>query len=107
VRTIALAAAILSLLACRGERPPRDYQNNPPAMTHPVTNKSDSPAQNGMPGPGPEPSKGAEGSSAPYKAKTADSPTTTMKDQAPVDDHQHVTQTTSTAETGTALSQKP
>ncbi len=87
---VALAFAMLSLLACRGEAPPRDYQNNPPAMTHPVTKKSDAPSQNGMPGPAPEPSKGAEGPSAPYKAKSPDTPTTTMKDQAPV------TETTST-----------
>ncbi len=76
-------------------------------MTHPVTKKSDAPSQNGMPGPSPEPSSGAEGTSAPYQPKSATSPTTTMKDQAPIDDPQHATQTTATASTGTALAQKP
>ena len=104
---IALAAATLSLLACRGEAPPRDYQNNPPAMTHPVTSKAQTPTQNGMPAAAPEPSSGAEGTSAPYQPKNATSPTTTMKDQAPSTDTQHVTQTSGTAVTGTALATKP
>ena len=104
---IALAAATLSLLACRGEAPPRDYQNNPPAMTHPVTSKAQTPSQNGMPAAAPEPSTGAEGPSAPYRAKDPTAPTTTLKDQAPTTDTQHVTQTSGTAVTGTALATKP
>jgi hypothetical protein len=60
VLKLVLAAAALWLLSCRGEPPPRDYQNNPPAMTHPVTNRAQSPAANGMPGAAPEPSRGAE-----------------------------------------------
>ena len=58
---LAASAALLLLVACRGERPPRDYQNNPPAMTHPATTSSQTPTANGMPGAAPEPSKGAEG----------------------------------------------
>src|SRR4051794_7997370 len=104
---IVLAAATLSLLACRGEAPPRDYQNNPPAMTHPPNSKAQTPAQNGMPAPSPEPSSGAEGMSAPYKPKDPTAPSTTMKDQAPATDTQHVTQTSGTAVTGTALATKP
>ena len=58
---LAASAALLLLVACRGERPPRDYQNNPPAMTHPPTTSSQTPAANGMPGPAPEPSTAVEG----------------------------------------------
>jgi len=102
VLKIALAAVTLSLLACRGEAPPRDYQNNPPGMTHPVTNKSQSPAQNGMPGPSAEPSSGAEGKNVPRKPTSPVPPTLTLRDQPPVTDSQHPTQVT-----GTALAQKP
>lgn len=104
---IALAAVVLSLLACKGEAPPRDYQNNPPAMTHPVTSKAQTPAQNGMPAPSAEPSSGAEGPSAPYKAKDPTAPTTTLKDQSPSTDNQHSTQTSGTVVTGTSLATKP
>jgi hypothetical protein len=82
VRKIALAAATFSLLACRGEPPPRDYQNNPPA-THAPANKNQTPSQHGMPEPSAEPSSGAEGPSAPYKPKSETAPTVTMKDQSP------------------------
>ena len=58
---LAASAALLLLAACRGERTPRDYQNNPPAMTHPATTSSQTPTAQGMPGAAPEPSKGAEG----------------------------------------------
>ena len=56
---VATAALLLLLAACRGEPAPRDYQNSPPAMTHPATTSSQTPT--GMPGAAPEPSKGAEG----------------------------------------------
>ncbi len=58
---LAATAAALLLADCRGERPPRDYQNSPPAMTHPATTSSQTPTAHGMPGAAPEPSKGAEG----------------------------------------------
>jgi hypothetical protein len=61
MRHITCLAAVVLLAACGGEKVPRDYQNNPPAMTHPVTKSSDSPTAHGMPGAAPEPSKGAEG----------------------------------------------
>jgi hypothetical protein len=51
----------LLLIGCRGEPVPRDYRNNPPAMTHPVKNAAETPTAHGMPGAAPEPSKGAEG----------------------------------------------
>jgi len=86
VLKIALAAALLSLLACRGEPPPRDYQNNPPAMTHPVTSSTQSPANNQLPGPSAEPSSGAEGKNVQRKPTNPTQPTLKLKDQAPVTD---------------------
>ncbi len=62
---------------------PRDYQNAPPAMTHPPLKKAQTPAQNGMPGPAPEPSTGAEGKNITRQPTTALPPVTKMKDQAP------------------------
>ena len=59
---IAFAAVLVLAGACRGEKVPRDYQNAPPAMTHPASSPAQTPAANGMPGPAPEPGKGAEGS---------------------------------------------
>ena len=67
---LAASAALLLLVACRGERPPRDYQNSPPAMTHPPTTSSQTPAANGMPGAAPEPSTGAEGKNLQRKPVT-------------------------------------
>ena len=84
---LAATAALLLLAACRGEAPPRDYQNNPPAMTHPPTTSSQTPTAHGMPGAAPEPSKGAEGKNiqrqpvsatpAPPSAPPQNAPTTT------------------------------
>ena len=96
---IAIAVVALSILACRGENTPRDYQNNPPGMTHPVTKKSQTPSQNGMPAAAPEPNYGVEGTAKPSDPK--------LKDQPPITDTQHVTQTTTTAVTGPHLSSKP
>ena len=110
MRSAPLAAAtVFLLLSCgRGEPVPRDYQNAPPAMTHPVTSSTQTPTANGMPGPRPEPSYGAEGTAAPNKPVSPIPPTMTLKDQPPVaTDSQHATQTTSTAATGTHLGSKP
>lgn len=75
--TIAVAVAVL-LASCRGEPTPRDYQNNPPKMTHPVTSSSQTPTAAGMPGPGPEPSKGVEGPNVtPTKKTPEQAPATT------------------------------
>lgn len=83
-RIAALAlAAVAALAGCRGEPVPRDYQNNPPAATHPVTTSSDTPSAHGMPGAAPEPSKGAEGINV-TRQPTSPLPTTsTIPDQAP------------------------
>ena len=103
-----LCLAVVALAACRGERVPRDYQNNPPAMTHPVTKSSDTPTAHGMPGPAPQPSKGAEGSNVTRQPTSATSSTYTISDQAPATtDTQHATQTGGRAVTGTQLKVKP
>jgi hypothetical protein len=77
-----LVMAIL-MAACGRERPPRDYQNSPPAMTHPATTSAQSPAVNGMQGAAPEPNKGVEGKSN-RKPVDATQPTQTLKDRGPV-----------------------
>lgn len=74
VRQFLAATLLFALSACRGEKPPRDYQNNPPAMMHPVLSKAQSPAARGMPGPSKEPNSG--GAPAPEKP--------VLKDSAPV-----------------------
>jgi hypothetical protein len=61
MRNVVVAVALVLLAACRGEPVPRDYQNNPPAMTHAPTTSSGTPSANGMPAGAPEPSSGAEG----------------------------------------------
>jgi hypothetical protein len=103
---IPLAIMVLAT-ACSREAPPRDYQNNPPAMTHPVTSSSQSPSQQGLKGAAPEPSQGAEGKNITRKPTSPIPATLTLKDQPPVTDTQHATQTTSTAATGTHLAVPP
>lgn len=108
MRHIVCLAAVAALAACRGEPIPRDYQNNPPAMTHPVTKSSDSPTAHGMPGAAPEPSKGAEGKNPSRQPISPVPPTYTLGDQAPsTTDTQHATQTGGKAVTGTQLKVKP
>jgi len=69
--------------ACRREMPPRDYQNNPPAMTHPATSSAQTPTAAGMKGAAPEPNKGVEGKNITRKPVDPTKATTTLKDQAP------------------------
>jgi hypothetical protein len=91
--TIAVAAALVLLGACRGEKVPRDYQNAPPAMRHPANSSAQTPTANGMPGAAPEPSKGAEGSNITQKPAGPTPASDKLGNQAPV--------TTSTAATAT------
>jgi hypothetical protein len=81
-----IVLTILSLAACRGEPVPRDYQNAPPAMTHPPHTTSEVPATSGMGQAPPQPSTGVEGTSAPRQPVTppATPSTTTMPDTPPV-----------------------
>jgi hypothetical protein len=81
VRSVLLIAALSLAAACRGEKPPRDYQNEPPAMTHPPKSVSQTPAAKGLPGPKPELSKDAEGPAT--KPVTPVPPPPKLKDQAP------------------------
>jgi hypothetical protein len=82
IAAVALAA-VAALAGCRGEPVPRDYQNNPPAATHPVTTSGETPTAHGMPGAAPEPSTGAEGRNVTGQPANPLPPTTTLKDQAP------------------------
>ena len=84
MRTVAVAVLALSLAFCRGEKVPRDYQNEPPAMSHPATTSSATPTAHGMPNASPEPSKGAEGKNVKGQPVTATAPTTTLPDNPPV-----------------------
>ena len=90
-----IVAAILLLTACRGEPVPRDYQNAPPAMTHPPQSSSATPSGGATGQAPPEPSTGVEGPN-PVAAPVTPPPqpmTTTMPDTPPV--------TTTTATTTT------
>lgn len=62
---------------------PRDYQNAPPAMTHPAQKKSQTPAAAGMPAAAPEPNTGVEGANITRKPAEALPPAPKVKDQAP------------------------
>jgi hypothetical protein len=74
---------IAALAACRGEPVPRDYQNAPPAMTHPAQSKDETPTQHGMGQATPEPTSG-EGTAAPTEPISPPVTTTTMGDTPPV-----------------------
>jgi hypothetical protein len=75
---------LIALSACRGEPVPRDYQNAPPAATHPVTSSNETPTAHGMPPASPEPSKGAEGINVTRKPTDAQAGNQKLKDQAPI-----------------------
>ena len=81
MRVLLIIAIVFA--ACKREIPPRDYQNNPPAMTHPATSSAKSPTGQGMQGAAPEPNKGVEGKNVTRKPTDPTQPTTTLKDQAP------------------------
>jgi hypothetical protein len=82
--TIIAASVVLLFSACRGEKPPRDYQNAPPAMTHPPTSSAQTPTANGMRGPAPEPSKGAEGINVTRQPASGTAANEKLGNQAPV-----------------------
>ncbi len=90
---IAAAATFLLLGACRGEKVPRDYHNAPPAMMHPANSSAQTPTAHGMPGPAPEPSKGAEGANLTQKPVSPVPASEKLGNQAP--------STTGTATTAT------
>jgi hypothetical protein len=115
-----LAAAVTLLLGCRGEPVPHDYQNTPPAVTHPVTSSGQTPTAHGMPGAAPEPTSGVEGKNVGGQPTSATERSATLPDQAPSgstatsvsnpDPHPppgNEGQTTHTVITGTHLATKP
>jgi hypothetical protein len=77
----AVIALFVVVAACRGESPPRDYQNSPPAMRHPPQTQSQTPTAQGLPQAKAEPSTGVEGQTTKPVDPTA--VTTTLKDQPP------------------------
>lgn len=83
MRHALLLTLAVVLTSCRGEPVPRDYQNAPPAMTHPALKKSQTPTAAGMPSAAPEPSTGVEGANVTRKPATALPPAPKVKDQAP------------------------
>lgn len=78
-----IGALALAVVACRGEKVPRDYQNEPPAMTHPVNSSTQTPTAHGMPGAAPEPSNGAEGKTTKPVSPSPLAPKTKVPDTAP------------------------
>jgi hypothetical protein len=86
MRKSIVVAALVALAACRGEPVPRDYQNAPPAVTHPPQSETQTPSAHGGGDAPPLPSTGAEGTAAPYEPVTppAKPETTTMPDTPPV-----------------------
>jgi len=78
MRILAIAATLMLLFACKGERPPRDYRDTPPAATHPADSSAEAPGVK----PTPEPDSGAGGNPArePVPGETT---TTGLKDQPP------------------------
>ena len=62
---------------------PRDYQNAPPAMTHPPLKKSQTPTAAGMPAAAPQPNSGVEGANITRKPAEALPADTKVKDQSP------------------------
>jgi hypothetical protein len=84
VKYFLIAIIITALAGCRGEPVPRDYQNAPPAMTHPPQSKKETPAANGMGKVAPQPTTGVEGTAGPYKTVTpTPQPTTTTIGDTP------------------------
>ncbi len=85
VKRLAILAAVLALAACRGEKVPRDYQNEPPAMTHPATSSTQTPTAEGMNKIPPQPTTGVEGTAGKYKPATpTDTSATSTTDTPPV-----------------------
>lgn len=86
VKRIAVAIIVVLCAACRGEPVPRDYQNAPPAVTHPADDKSQAPSAHGMGQATPETGTGGSGTAAPEQpVNPTDVPPadTTMPDTPP------------------------
>jgi hypothetical protein len=129
---VAVATLVLFLCACRGEPVPRDYQNNPPDMTHSPLKSSQTPTAHGMPAASPQPNSGVEARNSqpvnplPPRSKLADQPPitdtavlnaerkpgpgaypTATGESVPPQNSQAATKTTPSAVTGTHLAPPP
>jgi len=78
-----LALLIAALTSCRGEPVPRDYQNAPPAMTHPPLKQTQTPTAHGMPAASPQPSSGVEGGNITRQPSSPVPATPKLKDRPP------------------------
>jgi hypothetical protein len=83
-RLVFMLVIIASMAGCRGEPVPRDYQNAPPAMTHPPQTKSETPAQHGMGQAPPAPDTGVNTAAPTQPTSPTDTATTTIPDTKPV-----------------------
>jgi hypothetical protein len=83
---VVLGTLLVLLTACRGEPVPRDYQNAPPAMTHPAQSKADAPSTGATGQAPPQPTTGVEGPNPVAAPVTppAQPTTTTVSDTPPV-----------------------
>jgi hypothetical protein len=96
-RIVVILVIIAALAACRGEPVPRDYQNAPPAMTHPPQTQSETPSAQGMGQAPPQPSTGVEGTVAPYEQvvpSTTETTATTVSSATSVENQPPVSTTT-------------
>ena len=89
-----MIAIIAALAACRGEPVPRDYQNAPPAMTHPPQTQSETPTAHGGGQAPPEPSTGVEGTAGPYEQQTPSTTGTTATSSTSIENTPPVSTTT-------------
>lgn len=64
---------------------PRDYQNAPPAVTHPADSSAEAPSEHGMGQASPQPTSGVEGTAGAYEPVTpSEQPVTTTLPDTPV-----------------------
>lgn len=91
-----IGGLVVLLAACRGEKVPRDYQNEPPAMTHPVTSSTQTPTAHGLPGAAPQPSTGVDGKTTKPVGPSPMAPKTPVPDTRPGLPPNAVTTTTHT-----------
>lgn len=94
MKRLVMIAIIAALAACRGEPVPRDYQNAPPAATHPPQTQSETPSAHGMGQAPPQPSTGVEGTAGPYEPQTPPATGTTATSSTSIENQPPVSTTT-------------
>lgn len=94
MKRIITLTIIAALAGCRGEPVPRDYQNAPPAMSHPPQSKTDTPTAHGMGQAPPQPSTGVEGTAGPYEQQEPAATGTTATSSTSIENTPPVSTTT-------------